>query len=106
MRLAPVPMFFGNDLSKAVYFSGQSSRTTHGSLLAIDACRYLGALIACALGGEDKDILLGDRLAAAIWADSLLEPEIDEIAKGSFKSRQPSEIKGNGYVVKSLEAAL
>ena len=32
--------------------------------------------------------------------------EIHEIAKGSFKYRQPPEIKGTGYVVKSLEAAL
>ncbi len=32
--------------------------------------------------------------------------EIDEIAAGSFKRRQPPEIKGTGYVVKSLEAAL
>jgi ADP-ribosylglycohydrolase len=32
--------------------------------------------------------------------------EIKEIAAGSFKGRQPPEIKGTGYVVKSLEAAL
>ncbi|NEN96369.1 MAG: ADP-ribosylglycohydrolase family protein, partial [Moorea sp. SIO3I7] len=32
--------------------------------------------------------------------------EINEIATGSFKYRQPPEIKGTGYVVKSLEAAL
>ncbi len=32
--------------------------------------------------------------------------EIDEIAAGSFKQRQPPEIRGTSYVVKSLEAAL
>ena len=32
--------------------------------------------------------------------------EIDEIAAGSFKSKEPPEIKGSGYVVESLEAAL
>ena len=32
--------------------------------------------------------------------------EIDEIAAGSFKSLDPPAIKGSGYVVKSLEAAL
>ena len=31
--------------------------------------------------------------------------EIDEIAAGSFKHREPPEIQGTGYVVKSLEAA-
>jgi ADP-ribosylglycohydrolase len=33
-------------------------------------------------------------------------PEIDEIAAGSFKRRNPPEIRGSGYVVRSLEAAL
>ncbi len=32
--------------------------------------------------------------------------EIDEIASGSFKRREPPEIQGTGYVVKSLEAAI
>lgn len=33
-------------------------------------------------------------------------PEIAEIAAGSFTRRQPPQIRGSGYVVKSLEAAL
>ncbi|MDP2644144.1 MAG: ADP-ribosylglycohydrolase family protein [Desulfobacterales bacterium] len=33
-------------------------------------------------------------------------PEIDEIACGSFKRKEPPQIVGSGYVVKSLEAAL
>ena len=33
-------------------------------------------------------------------------PEIDEIANGSFKRLKPPQIKGAGYVVKCLEAAL
>src|SRR5690606_9276157 len=33
-------------------------------------------------------------------------PEIDAIAAGSFKTKQPPEIRGTGYVVPSLEAAL
>ena len=33
-------------------------------------------------------------------------PAIAEIAEGSFKQRKPPEIRGTGYVVKSLEAAL
>ena len=35
-----------------------------------------------------------------------LHPEVDEVALGSFRSRRPPEIRGTGYVVKSLEAAL
>ena len=33
-------------------------------------------------------------------------PDIDQIASGSFKHREPPEIVGTGYVVRSLEAAL
>jgi ADP-ribosyl-[dinitrogen reductase] hydrolase len=35
-----------------------------------------------------------------------LHPEIAEVAEGSFRRKQPPEILGSGYVVRSLEAAL
>ena len=35
-----------------------------------------------------------------------LGPEIERIARGSFKEKSPPEIKGTGYVVNSLQAAL
>ncbi len=35
-----------------------------------------------------------------------LTPEIDAVACGSFNRRQPPQIRGTGYVVYSLEAAL
>ena len=35
-----------------------------------------------------------------------LLPDIDEVAGGSFRTRQPPQIAGSGYVVRSLEAAL
>jgi ADP-ribosylglycohydrolase len=33
-------------------------------------------------------------------------PEVEVVAAGSFREKQPPEIVGSGYVVKSLEAAL
>ena len=52
--------------------------------------------------------LLADRYSPipGYWDANPLGAEIGEIAAGSFKRRQPPEIKGSGYVVKSLEAAL
>lgn len=41
-----------------------------------------------------------------LWEVYPLVKEIDEIAAGSFKTSQPPEIAGTGYVVRSLEAAL
>lgn len=108
MRLAPVPMFYVNSLLQAIEKSGESSRTTHGAVAAVDACRYLGALIVGALNGTPKEELLADHYSPVpgYWSQKPLVTEIDEIASGSFKRREPPEIQGTGYVVKSLEAAL
>ncbi len=108
MRLAPVPLFFAQNPLEAIQKSGDSSRTTHGATAAVDACRYLGALIVGAVNGVSREELLSDRYSPipGYWDENPLCEEIDEIAAGSFKHRQPPEIKGTGYVVKSLEAAL
>jgi len=108
MRLAPVPLFYAKNLLEVIEKSAESSRTTHGAATCVDACRYLGALIAGAVNGVAKDVLLSERYCpiSGYWAANPLVAEIDEIAAGSFKLRQPPEIKGTGYVVKSLEAAL
>jgi hypothetical protein len=38
--------------------------------------------------------------------NELLHHEVDAVAAGSFRRLKPPAIKGSGYVVKSLEAAL
>jgi ADP-ribosyl-[dinitrogen reductase] hydrolase len=108
MRLAPVPLFFARDPKQAISMSGMSSRTTHGAQTAVDACRYLGALILGALQGVRKEELLSDHYCPVpgYWKGHPLCPEITAIASGSFKEKEPPEIKGSGYVVESLEAAL
>ncbi|MCB9418745.1 MAG: ADP-ribosylglycohydrolase family protein [Ardenticatenaceae bacterium] len=108
MRLAPVVLYYGRSPAQAIEQSGQSSRTTHGAAAAIDACRYSGGLIWGALNGVDKETLLTTRYTplADHWQTNPLVPEIDAIAAGSFKNKQPPAIKGSGYVVQSLEAAL
>jgi ADP-ribosyl-[dinitrogen reductase] hydrolase len=108
MRLAPVPLAFARSPREAVALSAESSRTTHGARTAVDACRYLGALIVGAVTGASKNELLTPRYerVEGLWRDEPLDSEIDEIAAGSFKRRRPPEIKGTGFVVRSLEAAL
>jgi len=108
MRLAPVPMHFGSDAHAAVEHSGKSSLTTHGATTCVDACRYLGGLLWGALNGLSKETLLSPSFSPLgdSWKSQPLCPAIAEIAEGSFKHKQPPEIRGTGYVVKSLEAAL
>lgn len=108
MRLAPVPLYYWRNPEEAIERSGESSRTTHGARTAIDACRYMSALILGALNGIRKDELLSDCYCPVrgYWERYPLAPEIKEIAEGSFARKNPPDIAGTGYVVRSLEAAL
>ena len=108
MRLAPVPMYFADDAAEAISRSADSSRTTHGAEEAVDACRYFAGLLVGALNGVDKETLLSVRYCPVegLWERSLLAERIAWVADGSFKHREPPEIRGTGYVVESLEAAL
>lgn len=108
MRLAPVPLAFAGDPEEAIRLAGEMSRTTHGAPEPVDACRYYAGLILGALAGVSKDELLQPRYSpvGGAWAPSVLSQKIDELAAGSFKNKQPPEIRGSGYVVQALEAAL
>ncbi len=103
MRLAPVPMFYLNQPALAIELAGQSSKTTHAAPAAVDACRFLAGLLVGAINGADKADLLSP---GYIWAAQPLHPAIAAIAAGSYKEKNPPQIKGTGYVVDSLEAAL
>ena len=108
MRLAPVPMFYAGDPAEAIERSAASSKTTHGAVNAVDACRYYAALIVGALRGVGKETLLSARHCPieGYWEEHPLAAEVDEVAGGSFRRKEPPGIDGAGYVVRALEAAL
>ena len=108
MRLAPVPLYFASDPEMAVEMSAASSRTTHGARNAVDGCRYLGALIVGAVSGAAKGELVSARYTPApgLWERAPLCDAIRRVAEGSFVTKNPPQIRGTGYVVDSLEAAL
>lgn len=108
MRLSPVAIAHASRPSRAIEACAESSLTTHGAPVAVDACRYLGALIVGALRGASREELLSPRYAPVpgYWDSHPLDPVIDEIAGGSFARREPPEIVGSGYAARSLEAAL
>ena len=101
MRLAPVPMFFFPDREQVIHYSGESSRTTHGSEECVGACRLLGEMLFLALSGAPRDEIL---FATKTARD--LSPKVQEIADGAYRDKDESDIEGSGYVIKSLEAAL
>ena len=108
MRLAPVAMYFAADHDEAVEMAASSSETTHAAREAVDACRYFATLLVGALNGDDKETLLSPNYWP-VWWDQEPEPltaKVARIAEGSLKDRNPPNIKGTGYVVDALEAAL
>ena len=110
MRLVPVVLAHAHDPVLAVRLAADSSRTTHGAREAIDACRWFAILLLRALDphATRESILatdLSDADKHALAADPLA-PSIAEIAAGSFAVKQPPDVTGEGYVVRSLEAAL
>jgi ADP-ribosyl-[dinitrogen reductase] hydrolase len=108
MRLAPAPLAFAANPTEAVRLAGESSRTTHGAPECVDACRYYGGLIVGAVQGRSKEELLAPHFAPApgLWDAVPLAPKVAAIAAGSFRTKADSQIRGSGYVVHTLEAAL
>jgi ADP-ribosyl-[dinitrogen reductase] hydrolase len=108
MRLAPVPLFFSRNPDRAVELAGESSKTTHGAAEAVDACRFYAHLMVLALAGKSKnEILSGSQ-------ELHLSAKVANVAAGSYWAkraprggvRSADEVRGTGYVVDSLEAAL
>lgn len=108
MRLAPVPLAFAREPGRAIALAAASARTTHAAPACLSAARYLAAILLGALAGTDKETLLGPGYSpvAGLWEREPLVPEVAAIAAGSFKDKEPPLIRGTGYVVESLEAAL
>ena len=108
MRLAPVPMYFAGDAEGTIRMAADSSRTTHGAQEAVDACRYYAGLLVDALRGVEKKTLLSPSHCPVegLWERGPLAGKIAAIAEGSFKHRQPPDIRGGFYVVETIEAAL
>jgi ADP-ribosyl-[dinitrogen reductase] hydrolase len=105
MRLAPVPMFFYPDDRAAIYYAGESSRTTHAAIECVDACRLLAVMLLKALSGATKEEIL---FSVHIVDDEQLQfaPKIQALARGDYRNYPETQIAGSGYVVNSLEAAL
>lgn len=100
MRLAPVVLFYFPDVQQIQTFAADSSRTTHAAPEAVECCQLLAGLIANALAGASKAELR--RLSST----SFSQPKVAAIARGNYLSLSEADIKGSGYSVQSLEAAL
>jgi ADP-ribosylglycohydrolase len=112
MRLAPVPVGhadrYPDNLEELLRRADESSLPTHASEQCRSACRYLATVLAALVRGEDRAAILSpDWQSLQVLNDiQPLHPLIQDVARGSFRQKQPPAIEGSGWVVKSLEAAL
>jgi ADP-ribosyl-[dinitrogen reductase] hydrolase len=112
MRLAPVPIRYAHllpdRLDELVRLLVESSLTTHASPQCLAACAYMGVLLAGLMQGCAREDVLAPSWPPLERLREIqpLHPEVETVANGSFRTKEPPEIAGSGYVVKSLEAAL
>ena len=108
MRLAPIPMYYYKEPKEALKYASKSSQVTHANEMCVDACRYMAGIIVGLLNEERKETVLSTMYSPVenYFTNEPLCDVIKEVASGSFKTKQPPEIKGTGFVVESLEAAL
>lgn len=106
MRLAPAVIFNFIDLEQARRDAHVSTITTHGSELCTQCSDLFAQLLWHAINGGTKEELCNPELISGTNDIVPLRPEVQKIVDGSYKGRSPPEIRGTGYVVASLEAAL
>lgn len=101
MRLAPVVIFYQHRPDEALHYSAEQSVTTHQAPECLQACRLMAEVMLRAFQGLPKSAVLASSQQDPTWTKAMRE-----IAVGTYKSKQEIEIRGTGYVVQSLEAAL
>ena len=110
MRLAPVAIAgshrYPRDVAGLVERCVESSLPTHRAPQAVSACAVFGVALSALIAGEAREVVLDPHWS--VWDEVRgimdLHPEVDEVISGSHRERQPPEIVGSGYVVRSLEA--
>lgn len=107
MRLAPVPIkysyLYPDRIQDLGDFGEESSIPTHASPQCVAACRYMTVVLAALIQGEKREVVLDPEWAGLKAIEADLDPLILRVAKGSFRN---GKVKGSGWVVASLEAAL
>lgn len=104
MRLGPVPIRYSQQPKMALAYCVEQARTTHQAAECLEASKLLGQILICSLNDNPnkKEILLSFKN----HCDPSLVSNLQDIARGRYFTIPIHEIKGSGYVVESLEAAL
>lgn len=110
MRLAPVAVFYSTFRSvqqdELILTAKLSSITTHAEPRAVQACQIMAWL----MGSIFNELALTKErlftLLAKTWDSPRIHQDLREVVGGSFATKTRKQIRGSGFVVHSLEAAL
>jgi len=102
MRLAPVSIRWFCEPDTVMAMAAESSRPTHNATRPVDACRVLASMTAALIRGERWDSVAASRC----MHHAVLHPEVAAVVAGSWKTKRRDEIRGSGFCVESLEAAI
>lgn len=105
MRLAPVVLwYFHLGRRSTMRWASESTRLTHGAIECLIASEIFADMLWLALSGASKEDILTSRGGFAFDVEA--SPRLTRIAAGSYRGMIRAHVKGTGYVVDSLEAAL
>ncbi len=100
MRLAPISLFYCASAAETWHFAGESTRTTHAARETIECSRVFALAVRNALLGVSKSDLLRFEVPEPLTA------KVADLVKAPLHNKPRREVKGTGYCVESLEAAL
>ena len=130
MKLAPVVLAYASRPDEPIRFAGESARTTHGALEAVDASGRSPAAARGARGTAERRAARAERRerpsgaagpsgasgaagpSGAVGPSGTAGPSgiagtlHPGVAAALTSTREPPEVRGGGYVVDALEAAL
>lgn len=106
MRLAPVVLRYFPDMQAVLRQARLSSQTTHGAVEAIECCSVLAEVIANALSADSRRGEAARMEVLTVAQEGLACPAVHSIAAGHYRAKPRDAIRGSGYCVASLEAAL
>ena len=108
MRIWSIPLFYFDDVEKAIFYAGESSKSTHNTDICIAACRYYVGLIWAILHGASKKEVLNSAFSPLnwCWEKYKIPKALQAIFEGSYKEKTAEELQTFWYVANSLEIAL
>ena len=99
MRLAPIAMLYADDPPEALKRAAIMTRTTHGAAETIDCSQIMAAHLCASFAA-------GNGGGAPLYPPEYSTQKTKDIVLGTYLDKTDDQLRGSGYCVESLEAAL